>query len=93
MKKLLILTMIILGTVSFARGGSPTEDREGSFRDYEYNERRDIVEPMEENLDRLSRFSPLEWQESNEVTEENFKKYEDFHKDLARSDQGENSER
>ena len=63
MKKLLILTMVILGTVSFAR-------------DFEYNEKRDIVKPMEENIDRLSRFTPQEWQMDKEATEMNFKKYE-----------------
>lgn len=93
MKKLLIISMIILGTVSFARGGSEGEDRQGSFRDYEFNERRDIIEPMEENLERMSRFSPMEWEADKEVTEENFEKYAEFHKDLERSDMGEDSER
>ena len=72
--------MIILGTVSFAR-------------DYEFNEKRDIAEPVEEQVERLSRYTPLEWQMDKEITEENFEKYADFHKELARSDQGENSER
>lgn len=80
MKKLLILSMVILGTVSFAR-------------DFEYNEKRDIVKPMEENIDRLSRFTPQEWQMDREATEMNFEKYEDFHRELDRVDKGENSER
>jgi len=93
MKKLLVVSMIILGTVSFARGGSEAEGSQGSFRDYEFNERRDIVEPMEESLDRLSRFSSVEWESSKEATEENFEKYADFHKDLALSDRAEDSEK
>ncbi len=80
MKKLLLLTMLILGVTSFAR-------------DFEYNEKRDIVKPMEENIDRLSRFTPQEWQMDKEATEMNFKKYEDFHKELERTDKGEESER
>jgi len=48
---------------------------------------------MEENLDRLSRFTPQEWQMDKEATEMNIKKYEDFHKELDRADKGEESER
>jgi len=80
MKKLLILSMVILGTVSFAR-------------DFTYNAKRDIVEPMEENIERLSRFTPQEWQMDKEATEMNIEKYEDFHRELDRADKGENSER
>lgn len=93
MKKLMIISMMILGTVAFARGGSVDSDRDFSNRDFEFNERRDIVEPMKENIDRMSRFTPAEWAMDKEKTEENLKKYEDFHRDLERSDMGENSQR
>ena len=72
--------MVILGVTSFAR-------------DFEYNEKRDVVKPMEENVERLSRFTPQEWQMDKEATEMNIKKYEDFHKELDRADKCEESER
>lgn len=98
MKKLILLTLIVLGTVSFARGGSGRETFGNigpgdSLRDYEYNEKRDIVIPMEENIERLSRFSPYELEIENIAAEQNIAKYPDFHRDLDRSDMGENSER
>lgn len=95
MKKLILLTLIVLGTVSFARGGSgrDTFGPGDSLRDYEYNEKRDIVIPMEENIERLSRFTPYELEIENIAAEENIAKYPEFHRDLDRSDMGENSER
>ena len=72
--------MVVLSCLSFAR-------------DYERNEMRDIVKPMEGNIDRLSRFTPQEWQLDKEEAEINFKKYENFHKDLERSGKGEESKR
>lgn len=98
MKKLILLTLIVLGTVSFARGGSGRDSfgdvgPGDSLRDYEYNERRDIVIPMEENVERLSRFSPYELEIEMIAAEENIEKYPEFHRDLDRSDMGENSDR
>lgn len=80
MKKILLLMMVILGVTSFAR-------------DFEYNEKRDIVKPVEEQVERLSRFTPQEWQLEKEETEKNFEKYEDFHRELDRADRGEESQR
>lgn len=95
MKKLILLTLIILGTVSFARGGSSNNSDNNFFsgRDFEYNEKRDIVEPMEQNIDRLSRLSPYEFELDKIAAEENMKKYEDFHNELDRMDMGEESQR
>ncbi len=80
MKKLILLSLIVLGTVSFAR-------------DYTFNERRDIVKPIEENVERMSRFTPDEWMNLDMETTENFVKYEYFHWELDRMDKGENTNR
>ena len=80
MKKLMLLSMIVLSSIGFAR-------------DYEYNEKRDIVIPMEESIDRMSRFSSMDLKIEQVKAEENIAKYADFHRELDRSDMGENSER
>ena len=79
MKKLMIM-MVVLGSVAFGR-------------DLTYNEKRDIINPMEETIDRMSRFTPMELELADTLRDENIKKYPEFHRDLGRSDQGENSER
>ena len=80
MKKLILLSLIVLGTVSFSR-------------DYTFNERRDIVKPIEENVERMSRFTPDEWMNLDMETTENVVKYEYFHWELDRMDKGENTNR
>jgi len=75
MKKMLLVGMLVVSGLSFGR-------------DYEYNEKRDIVKPVQEQQERLNRYSPLEWQMDKEVTEKNFEKYSEFHRDLERMDRG-----
>ena len=48
---------------------------------------------MEENIERMSRMNGAELMFETETVNENFKKYEKFHKYLENSDHGENSER
>jgi len=62
-------------------------------RDYEYNERRDIVIPMEEQWKKLKELTSEEWEVEKELMRINMEKYRDFHWELERSDRGENSER
>ena len=62
-------------------------------RDYEYNERRDIVIPMEEQWEKLKKLSPEEWAIEKELMRINMERYKKFHWELERSDKGENSER
>lgn len=62
-------------------------------RDYEYNERRDIVNPMEEQWKKLKELTSEEWEIEKELMRINMEKYRDFHWELERSDRGENSER
>lgn len=64
-----------------------------SGRDYEYNERRDILIPMMEQWERYKNMTPEERREENRIRDENMKKYSEFHWELERSDRGENSER
>ncbi len=80
MKTLILILMTTLITLSFAR-------------DYEYNERRDIVKPMEEQWEKLKKLTPEEWAIEKELMRINIEKYKDFHWELDRSDKGENSER
>lgn len=62
-------------------------------RDYEYNERRDIVIPMNEQWERIQNMTPEEWEEEKRIRDENMERYARFHWELERSDKGENSER
>lgn len=80
MKALILILMTTLTSVTFAR-------------DYEYNERRDIVKPMEEQWERLKKLTPEEWAIEKELMRLNIEKYKKFHWELDRSDKGENSER
>jgi len=80
MKKLVMVMVLMLGTLAFGR-------------DYEYNENRDIVKPIEKQQDRLSRYTQMEWKLDQGITEGNFERYAEFHRELASSDQGENSNR
>ncbi len=76
MKKLLLVSMLVLGGIS-------------SFaRDNTYNERRDIVKPVEENIDKMSRYTHEEWQQDKELTKENIQKYSEFHRELEEMDRG-----
>jgi len=77
MKILMTLMILSLSVSAFAR-------------DNDYNERRDIVKPLEENLERLNREGSKEW---NIESEKNFKNYADFHRELERSERGKESER
>lgn len=80
MKTTIFILMTILTSFSFGR-------------DYEYNERRDIVKPMEEQWEKLKKLTPEEWAIEKELMRLNIEKYKDFHWELDRSDKGENSER
>ncbi len=80
MKKLLLVGILVLSGLSFAR-------------DFTYNERRDIINPIEENVDRMSRFTPDEWMNLEMETAENLVKYDYFHWELDRMDKGENTQR
>jgi len=80
MKCLIIITFLIAASLS-------------SARDYEYNEMRDIVIPMMEQWERYKNMTPEERREENRLRDENMKKYSEFHRELERSDRGENSER
>lgn len=80
MKKLMLLAFIVLSIGSFAR-------------DYDTNEKRDIIYPMFENSGRMSRFSDSELELEIAATNRNIEKYADFHRDLERSHMGENSKR
>lgn len=62
-------------------------------RDCESNESRDTVKPIENQQERLSRYTPVEWRLDKEITRENFERYTEFHRELASSDQDENSNR
>lgn len=85
--------LLILSSLTLARGGSETSDRGHSSRDYEYNEMRDIVIPMMEQWERYKNMTPEEREEENRLRDENIAKYPEFHRDLDRSDMGEDSER
>jgi len=76
MKKLLLVSMLVLGSLS-------------SFaRDNTYNERRDIVKPVEQNMDKMSRYSHEEWEQDIEVTRGNIQNYSEFHRELDTMDRG-----
>ena len=72
MKKLMIM-MVVLGSVAFGR-------------DLTYNEKRDVVKPVQEQQERLNRYSSLDWKMDKEVTEKNFDIYSEFHRDLENMD-------
>ena len=80
MKTTVLILMTILTSFSFGR-------------DYEYNERRDIVIPMEEQWEKLKKLTPEEWAIEKELMRINMERYKKFHWELERSDKGENSER
>jgi len=80
MKTTILILMTILTSFSFGR-------------DYEYNERRDIVIPMEEQWEKLKKLTPEEWAIEKELMRINMERYKKFHWELERSDKGENSER
>jgi len=75
MKKMLLVGVLVVSGLSFGR-------------DYEYNEKRDIVKPVQEQQERLNRYSTLEWQMDKEVTEKNFETYSEFHRELDNMDRG-----
>jgi len=75
MKKLLLITMMVVGAVSYGR-------------DFEYNERRDVVEVSNEQVERMSRFTEAEWNLERSVAKENFENYIEFHKELETMDRG-----
>ncbi len=80
MKTLIFILMTVLAFSVFGR-------------DYEYNERRDILIPMEEQWNKLKEMTPEEWAIEKELMRLNIEKYKKFHWELERSDKGENSER
>ena len=80
MKKLLLVGMLVLSGLSFAR-------------DYTHNEKRDIVAPMEEMQERASRLSQDQFNLEGASIEANIEKYSGFHSDLDNMDRGENSQR
>ena len=75
MKKILLIGMLVISGLSFAK-------------DYTYNEMRDIVLPAQEQYVRLSRESSQEWLQDKKVAEKNFEVYSQFHNDLAKLDTG-----
>jgi len=75
MKRMLLVGMLVVSGLSFGR-------------DYEYNEKRDIVKPVQEQQERLNRYSSLDWEMDKEVTENNLETYSEFHRDLERMDRG-----
>lgn len=80
MKTLIFILMLVLTFTALGR-------------DYEYNERRDILIPMEEQWNKFKELTPEEWAIEKELMRLNIEKYEKFHWELERSDKGENSER
>jgi len=78
MKKLLLVTMMVVGAVSYGR-------------DFDHNERRDIVKVSSEQVERMSRFTEAEWNLERSVAKENFENYMDFHKELETMDRGQES--
>ena len=67
--------MMVVGAVSYGR-------------DFEHNERKDIVKVSSEQVERMSRFTEDEWNLERSITEENFENYMEFHKDLEAMDRG-----
>ncbi len=78
MKNLILLGMLALSIVSFGR-------------DYEYNEVRDIVAPINAELERISRLSDEQLYIEGSISAENIQKYNDFHTELERMERGSES--
>jgi len=75
MKKLLLVAMVVVGAISYGR-------------DFEHNERRDILEVSSEQVERMSRFTEEEWNLERSVAKENLENYMEFHKELEAMDRG-----
>ena len=75
MKKLLLVAMVVVGAISYGR-------------DFEHNERRDILEVSSEQVERMSRFTEEEWNLERSVAKENLENYMEFHKELETMDRG-----
>ena len=80
MKKLMLLAFLVLSIGLFAR-------------DYDTNEKRDIIDPIIANSERMNRFSDNELELEITAANINIERYTEFHRDLERSHIGENSER
>lgn len=78
MKKLLLIAMMVVGAVSYGR-------------DFDHNERRDIVAVGNEQIERMSRFTEAQWNLERSIAEKNFETYMDFHKELETMDRGHES--
>jgi len=76
MKKVLLMAMMVVGAVSYGR-------------DFEHNEKRDIVDVNRAQVERMSRFTDAEWSNEKSEIEANFTRYEDFHMELDTMDRGE----
>ena len=75
MKRILLVGMLVISGLSFGR-------------DFTYNETRDIVQPAQEQQERVSRYNSSEWATANEQTKENLETYSQFHSELANMDRG-----
>lgn len=80
MKKMILLGILTLGINSLGR-------------DYDFNERRDIIIPIIENTERMSRFTPEEMDIEAAAAEENIDRYQDFHEALDRAHMSEKLDR
>ncbi len=76
MKKLLLMLMMVVGAVSFGR-------------DFDHNEKRDIVDVNRAQIERLSRYTDADWSSDKAEIEANFTRYADFHSELDTMDRGE----
>ena len=68
-----MIMMVVLGSAAFGR-------------DLTYNEKRDVVKPVQEQQERLNRYSSLDWKMDKEIAEKNFDTYSEFHRDLDNMD-------
>ena len=75
MKKILLVAMMVVSAVSFGR-------------DYEFNERRDIVEINQSQIERLSRLTEVEWDSEKAAAKANYERYASFHHELDTMDRG-----
>ena len=75
MKKVLLIALVVVGAVSYGR-------------DFDRNERRDIVAVGYEQAEKMNRLTEAEWNLEGSIWEENFKNYRDFHKELETMDKG-----
>ncbi len=76
MKKLLLVAMMVVGAVSFGR-------------DFDHNEKRDIVDVNRVQVERMSRYTDADWSSGRAEIEANFTRYADFHRELDNMDRGE----